>query len=173
MPGWSFLCRGSDFLKNWLNHFHKIVLDKNRSILRSGVTVRVGFAVDETYCSNFIQALNPFWGKIYFRPVTIDLEVLVFCHLSSTKTMTSSRGYFLSPQLRFNAVGIKFEHFSICSLSHMLKWPFAPCEQTTTTCALMQSMALWQTPKFPSCCKVQSEKLKTRDLYGDAVGDRE
>ena len=55
------------------------------------VTVRVSYAADQTCCSNFVQALKPlgFEGKIYFRRLTIDLKVLVFCHLSSTKTMTS------------------------------------------------------------------------------------
>ncbi len=34
---------------------------------------------------------------------------------------------FLFPLLWFNGVGIKFEHFSMCSFCHMLKWPFARC----------------------------------------------
>lgn len=53
------------------------------------VTVNGSSAVNLIYFSNFRQALNPSGGEMPFWRLPVDLKVLVFYHLSSTKTVTS------------------------------------------------------------------------------------
>lgn len=90
MPGWACVFQKEmissnnvrmifTFSQNWITFY------KNSPILQSKTRVSESDLWTAAHISSELESPLGFWGKIAFRGLTIDLEVLVFCHLSSKK----------------------------------------------------------------------------------------